>query len=264
MREIQLGSFVMAIGAASLSATVCHAQIAGRGALTQSETSAPSAFVQTGGGLPPVFQNGTITPTHYSTTLTGDASVILPPPSNFGPPITTATSFTGIDAFSVGPLPVEISHLRLAANFKLVNSGGSTSVPAESYVGCSVAIRQFTSPLVVQPNIDPLVGALVAIRPVLTGNGFVIDSFTQDSLLAPYVLSAGQSYYFQIYVQVTETTPTPFNAPQYGYTLEFGGPLSAGSYSGFTASFDYRTVPTTSTTTACLALATMFGRRRRR
>ena len=240
--------------------------VAGFAANSQAQLSgviANTSFQITNGSLPfgaAVYQNGVIGASTYTTVTTGDFTVLQPFPTN-------ATSWremsTGFDTFHVGPVPVEISNVRLSANYKLVNSGGETSGfgTVTTQLGYGLSIRQRVGAVFNNFN-DPFVTNDIGARAPLVGNGFIIDSFTMNSTHAPFVLTPGLFYYFQMEAFVTSVGNSGYIGPQIGTTMEFGGPLSAGTFAGFTSAFDYRTVPTPGAS-SLLALGGLMAARRR-
>jgi hypothetical protein len=145
-----------------------------------------------------------------------------------------------------------------------VNEGGELTGngAVTSRLSVALSIRQRVGQTFDNQN-DPYITFDTVSRAPLAGNGFLIDTFSVNSSRAPFVLTPGLFYYFKFEAVVESYGSAGYIGPQVGTTLEFGGPLSAGTFQGFTCAFDYRTVPTPSCT-SLLAMAGGLATRRRR
>lgn len=179
-------------------------------------------------------------------TLTGDWDFQMPRQAG----VTQSPSTGAMLQFIVGNLPVEIYTLNVYSNAKWVNGGGDDtsdpSIPQTDWTITAALHEQLqNSP---DPSTDPLLTASID-NGSSNGNGYGV--FTHQSPYAPTViLGAGLTYYLFLDNATTisigndwsDTTPTVV------VTNEFGGTYG-DTFTGFSASFYWVTVPEPSTLT---------------
>jgi hypothetical protein len=202
---------------------------------------------------------------YVSSTFTGDITTSLQGSSSSGTYL-GATTQGAIVPFSVSTLPVRIGDAALSANFKVVASGGNGVTGGNDpvvTVTIHTRICQVTSN-VYQPASDPFVPSSEFIQTYIqNGNGLQIVDSTSGPVNVNYVLTPGNYYMYQELTITTSYTST--GAPQLtpGMTVEFGGTLTHGTYSGLTYAFAWQTVPAPSAV-AALSLGALTATRRRR
>jgi hypothetical protein len=157
---------------------------------------------------------------------------------------------TALMPFSIGNLPVQISSFDLDVDAKWVNGGGNATDPVTTFtITATLYDQQGTLPTgTAGPSgySDPKVKTL-PLSGTLTGNGFGV--LTLDSTdVAPFVLSSGHNYYLAIddYTDISVGAGYTNSTPTIVVTNEFGGTFG-DSFSGFSTSFTWHTVPEPST-----------------
>jgi hypothetical protein len=157
-------------------------------------------------------------------------------------------------SFTVGPLPVQISNLQFVQNVKWVNGGGSASAPVTTWSGEGLVVQGGL-------GLNPTVLAAPNATGTLTGNGYTIANDTKTAS-GSYVLANGVTYTLRDYVY-TNVDPSALtsNDPTSVVTLEAGG---VSTWPGFTASFNWQTVPEPATLSLLAPLPLMLMRRRKR
>lgn len=201
----------------------------------------------------------------FTASFTGDVVASLYSGTGAG----TYSGSTGVGSlvgFSVGNLPVRIGSGSMDANFKLVASGGN-GVDGGNDPNVTVWVlgrlyqQMGNAP---NPSADAWLSAIEFSRTYTrNGNGLQIVDDHFGPSTSGYILTPGNYYlYQQIYITTTVTN-TGLIQPTRGMAVEFGGQLSAGTYAGFSYSFDWQTVPTPGSM-AVLALSGLLARRRGR
>lgn len=181
-----------------------------------------------------------------SATYTGDVVTSL---IGGNAPGTYSGSFVEgtIVPFTVGALPVRVGDASMHANFKMVASGGNGIEGGNDPIVTVNLVARLYQQVAASANIlsDPWLSA-IEFRQSYTqnGNGLQIIDDTYGPAHSGYILTPGNYYLLQEIYITTSFTRTGLVQPTRGMTLEFGGGLTAGTYSGFTYSFDWQTVPT--------------------
>lgn len=193
------------------------------------------------------------------TRVTGDTTFIVP----HNPQSNGSLQFRWLVVFRVDDIPVQISNLRYGISAKLVNGGGTTSIPAttlETGFGLLQAVTPETPDLPTNPEIRYYYDTQLQ-----SGNGFVVINENVATPSEPYVLGAGLTYYLLMRPNLHIGGVQGFVGPQVSTTLEFGGDLSSGTYDGFSLGFDWINVPSpTMASIFAVAASTSVFRRQRR
>jgi hypothetical protein len=179
-----------------------------------------------------------------------------------------APELTGILPISVGNLPVQIDSFDFTPSAKWVNGGGNTTDPVTKWTITATLYQQgATLPMGNAGPAgysDPMVKTLM-YSGTLTGNGVDIINNVDTTDYAPYVLGSGLKYYLAIddYTSITVGNTYTNSTPTIVVTNEFGGTFG-DSFTGFSASFTWATVPEPSTIAllAAGAAGLLFARRR--
>jgi hypothetical protein len=164
------------------------------------------------------------------------------------------------------PLPVRIGSASLRANFKLVASGGNGIVGGnDPVVSLNVLSRLYQQTgATPAPATDAWLSAIEFGKACSqNGNGLQVIDKTFGPEVSNYILTPGDYYIYQVLNVNSSFTSNGGVQPLRGATVEYGGDLTSSTYSGFTYSFDWQTVPT-SGCTALLGVAGLVAIRRRR
>ncbi|MEK6702727.1 MAG: hypothetical protein AABZ53_10720 [Planctomycetota bacterium] len=148
--------------------------------------------------------------------------------------------------FTVGALPVRVGDASMHANFKMVASGGDGVEGGDDPIVTVSVISRLCQQVgaAASVNSDPWLSAIEFTQSYTqNGNGLRIIDDTLGPAHSGYILTPGNYYLLQQIVVSTSFTRTGLVQPTRGMTLELGGDLTAGTYSGFTYSFDWQTVP---------------------
>jgi hypothetical protein len=200
-----------------------------------------------------------------SSTFTGDMSAAIIGSFNPGT-YSGGTNQGAIVPFSVTVLPVLIGHTSLNANFKIVASGGDGLAGGNDPV-MTVTLRTRIYQVqnnTYQPTTDPFIPTSEIIQTYIqNGNGLQIINSNSGPINTNYILTPGNYYMSQEITIAASYTSTGVPELTRGMTMEFGGTLTHGTYSGITYTLDWQTVPTPGAA-AALGLGGLMTFRRRR
>lgn len=256
----QLRLLALCLAAFSFCGRAAEAQIT----VGTPQTSSSITGNATGDGFPPGGNPGT-TATDLSSTgvvqlgYKGDWSYTLFSDT----PELVKVDFTAYLPFSVGGFPIRLSNLSLNVNAKWINaSGGVSTDPSTSWV-VDAAVHESRGtglphgPLIVDKQFSDS----------LVGDGSKFDSGPATNA-ASLNLAAGVSYFLEIDLSTTIDARAfdSNNDPTISVSNEFGGSHSGGAngLTGFSARFDYASLPEPGTGLgAILGLGAWLLRRRR-
>lgn len=176
------------------------------------------------------------------------------------------TAQGSIVPFTVGALPVRIGDASLHANFKLVATGGNGIGGGNDPVVSISIISRLCQQIANSPTpvSDPFLSAIeFSATYTQNGNGLQIIDETFGPATSGYIFTPGNYYLYQQLVINTSYQSNGGIQPSRGMTLEFGGDLTAGTYSGLSYTFNWQTVPTPGVL-APLAMGGLAMLRRRR